>query len=108
MAITEFKILDDATGTPGYGTLLSNEVWNFKLAADTDTTVTVPTGARRCIVSADDYFFVAASIITLPSTGTPTKQSGEQNKGVIDLTDGTATLHFRSRNQLDISVSFYR
>ena len=101
----QLKIERDPGSLPTYALEMTDEGWTGRLAADTDTSLVVPAGAKYALISSDDYYFVSASAITLPS-GAFTKTNAEHAKDVITL-NGETTLHFRSRNACDVSVSFF-
>lgn len=105
----EFNIIRDKQGAVTYAPQLadpSDSIFQVRLAADTPTTLTVPTNGHVALVSGSDHYFVGESAITLPASGTFTAGVGEQNRSQIDVTDVT-TLNFRARNACDITVVFF-
>ena len=96
----------DPGSIPIYDTEISDEAWTGRLTADTNEALTVPAGARFALISANDFFFVSETAVSLPS-GAFTKTNAELAKQVANV-ENVTTLNFRSRNALDISVSFYR
>jgi len=98
----------DTGSIPTYATEITDEGWTARLAGDVNTTLTVPASSRFALISASDFYFVSETAISLPSVGAGfTNTDTEQGKQVIFVEDVT-TLNFRSRNDTDISVSFYR
>ena len=97
----------DPESTPIWMTEMTDEGWSGRMAADTDITVNVPTGARLAIITADDHFFLAATAVTLPSVGVVTKTDAEMNKNQLFITTETE-FHMRGRNAADFSASFWR
>ncbi len=102
-------IIERDTGSiPTYATEITDEGWTARLTGGVNTTLTVPAGARFALVSGSDFYFMSEAAITLPTLGAGfSKTDSEQGKQVIFVEDVT-TLNFRSRNDTDISVSFYR
>jgi len=102
----QLSIARDTGSIPTFATEITDEGWTAQLAADTNTVLAVPAGSRFALISANDFFFVSESVITLPA-GAFTKTDAEQSKQAVNV-EGVASLNFRARNITDISVSFYR
>lgn len=103
----QLDIARDPSSIPTYIIQFSDDSWTLRLAADTELTVAVPTGATRAIISGDDYYMVSKSTITLPTEGAAALKTGaHQAFDAVDVTDVT-TLYFKARNAMDLSVSFY-
>ncbi len=101
-------ITRDPGSIPSYATEITDEGWTARVTGGVNTTLTVPAGARFALVSGSDFYFLSESTITLPTLGAGfSKTDDEQGKQVIFVQD-VDTLNFRSRNDVDISVSFYR
>jgi len=81
--------------------------YNARLAADTDTTVTVPAGVRLAFISCSDFVFVwKNAVITLPTVGAGfAAGAGFQNPQAIPVVEGDV-LHLRARNATDVTVIF--
>lgn len=104
---TQLKILRDSGSIPLYTSPFSDLVYNVYLAANVDTTVTVPAGVRLAITSGSDFYRVSKSAITLPTLAAGfSAAAGELAKEVFPVTPGDV-LHFRSRNATDVSVAFF-
>lgn len=98
----------DKTSVPTYMTELSDDAWSTRLIGGEEIILTIPTGAVWAIISAEDYYWMKADgAITMPTPGAPfAKDDIELARDAITVA-GITALHFKSRNDLDISVSFY-
>lgn len=107
----QLTVAHDNRGIPVYGLLMNDETWTAALAADTDTTLAVPEGARFALLAGDDHYYVSLAAITLPVPAFGfSAQLAEQDKQIIYFEGGAGsgiTLHFRSRNTCFMSVSFF-
>ena len=105
----QLDISRDPHNIPIYDMKVGDATMNYtaRLAADTDTTLTVPSGVRLAIVSCSDFVFIwSDAAITLPTGGAGfAAAAGFQNAQVVNVTDVT-TLHFRARNATDVTVYF--
>lgn len=107
MAVQKINILKDAGGTPTYAVALS-DTYTCALSANTDTVLTVPSGANIAVfgyASANDYW-VSTSAITIPSSGSFSLTNFYLNPPPLQVAFGQ-TLHFISANACVISVTFY-
>lgn len=103
----QLEIARDPSSIPTYIIAFSEDSWTLRLAADTELTVAVPTGATRAIISGDDYYMVSKTTITLPAEGAAAIKTGDhQAFDAVDVTNVTL-LYFKARNAMDLSVSFY-
>lgn len=96
----------DKTSVPLYVIRPSDAKQHRRLAAGVEVTLTVPTGATRALISGDDYWVVNYDAAASLPTGSWT-DGGDVAFDAIDVTNVT-TLHFIARNDMDISVAFYR
>ncbi len=83
--------------------------FNAVLLADTDTTLTVPTGCRFALIQASkgiDFYLAKDTVITLPSNNTFASTSLEHNPDAV-FVEGIVTLHFRATNAIEIVVQFF-
>ena len=55
--VTQLDIARDPNSIATYIIALSSDTWQFRLAADTELTLTVPAGAVKAIISGDDYYY---------------------------------------------------
>lgn len=105
----QLDISRDPHNIPTYDLALNTVAENFpaRLAADTDTPLTVPAGVRLAFVSASDFVFIwSDAAITLPILGAGfAAGAGFQSAQVINV-ESVTTLHFRARNACDITVLF--
>lgn len=76
------------------------------IAADTDTTVTVPALASGAFVAADQPYWVDDVAVTLPSASSFATTTTLKNALQFSVVAGS-TLHFRSRSQQDIYIAFF-
>ncbi len=97
----------DGHSTPIWTKELPDAGFTGRVAADTDISVSVPAGAASALATATDHFYISATAITLPSVGVVTQNNAELNGDQITL-NGETALHFRGRNEMDFSVSFWR
>jgi hypothetical protein len=86
----------------------TGDIYTCALQADTDTTLTVPSGARVAIfgLSSGSDYWVSDSAITIPVGTTFSASRAMQNPPPLNVT-GVATLHFRAPSAAKISVAFY-
>ena len=103
----QLQIKRDPGSQTTYGLEMTDKGWTARLAADTDTSLAVPAGARFALIAADDYYFVNSVAITLPTEGAGFTQTDAEHAKDVIVISGETTLHFRSRNATDISVSFW-
>lgn len=100
----------DRRSTPTYLRNISTEVWTVLLTANTDTTLTVPSGFKLAIFSAELDFWVRADAV-IPSltamTGTFVETDAEQNPQGFEVSTVQTALHFRSVLSNRLSVAFY-
>lgn len=85
------------------------DVYNCDLAANTQTTLAVPSGARLAVFglsSANDYW-VSDTAFTIPVGNTfSNAQRALLNPPPLDVT-GVSTLYFRAPASCGVSVAFY-
>jgi hypothetical protein len=106
--VTKLNIVRDINSIATYMIPFSDDSYQFRLNADVQVTLAVPAGVTKAIISGDDYYFVSKSAITLPALDDPPANTGaHQAFDAIDVT-GVTTLYFRSRNAMDVTVSFYK
>ena len=77
------------------------------IAADTDTTLTVPANSTEAVIAAEEPFWVDDQVITLPTASSFGTTTALKNPRSITVTAGD-TLHFRSAVSQDIYVAFFR
>lgn len=105
--MTQLNVDRDPSSVATYIIEFSDDSYSLRLAADTQQTLAVPAGMTKAIISGDDYYMVSKSAITLPTEGAAAIKTGQhQAFDAVDVTDVT-TLYFRSRNAMDLTVSFY-
>lgn len=101
------KVLDFADEDINSAMPMSSEHWSAQLAINTDTSLTVPSGANRCILNASGIVFIAAdTVAVIPASTSFVKQAGVLNNISVEL-EGITTLHFISPVTPYVSVSFY-
>jgi hypothetical protein len=105
----KLKIATDGHA-PSYAINLadSGDIYTCALAADTDTTLTVPAGARIAVfgLSAGSDYWVSDAVITIPTGNSFAASRAMLNPPPLVVTPG-ATLHFRALSTAKISVAFY-
>lgn len=104
--MTDLTVQRDSSGTALYSIDVSSEIWTAQIPANTDTTITVPAGMTKLIMSANDDFWFSRSVITLPGGAVFSKTGFEQNPMARNVVPGE-TLHFLGENATRISLAFY-
>ena len=98
----------DKTSIPTYAVQLSDEVWTARLSLGAELTITVPAGAVWAIISSDDYVWMKEDgSITMPAPGAPFAKTNQELSRDAIRVDNITTLHFKARNDTDVSVAFY-
>lgn len=102
------NVARDGAGVALYGIPITDAGQTCALAADTDTSFTVPANARVAVfglATGQDYW-VGSSAVTIPSSGTPGNANFMQNPPPLVVT-GVTTLHVRAPAACTISIAFY-
>lgn len=104
----QLSIARDPSSIPLYAKELTDSGYTARIAAGVDTSVAVPAAALYALVSSDEYVYVGAAAVTLPTLGAGFgAQNAELNPPMITLSGETA-LHVIGRSDTDISVTFWR
>lgn len=101
------NVARDGAGVALYGIPITDAGQTALLAADTDTSFTVPANARVAVfglATGQDYW-VGSSAVTIPS-GAPGNANFMQNPPPLVVT-GVTTLHVRAPASCTISIAFY-
>ncbi len=94
-------INDDATLLPGY-------INNYVLVADTNTAVTVPTGAVYAVFSSNaDIWVKVGGVAAIPSANI-TDGSGSELNPIARRIEGESTIGVISGYTAKVSIAFYR
>ena len=96
----------DVIGNNAFSPPISDYVYSVKLAANTDTTLTVPADAKVAMIGADANFYVDNAEITVPTGASFVKQPGMLNRSTLSVTPGDV-LHFISETSIIVTVAFY-
>lgn len=96
----------DATSVPLYTIKPTDAGYTYRLTASVETTLNVPAGANKALISGDDYWIFCADATAALPTGSWTQNNNVVAFDAIDVTD-VSVLHFIARNDMDISVAFY-
>lgn len=111
---TQFTRINDLLGNGGPFRQLSDKVISVTLVADTDATLTVPTGYNACIINSDgDVWVNKDAVAVIPSSGTFTENDSELNPlaiyvGTQEKATAVSVLHFISHGTPDVSVAFFQ
>jgi len=97
----------DKESTPIYVIKPTDAGYTYRLSAGVETTLNVPSGATRALISGDDYWILCCDNTAALPTGSWTQNNNVVAFDALDVTNVT-TLHFIARNDTDISVAFYR
>jgi len=93
MAIENFNIGQSSNYIPNYALPLSDSAV-VNLAANTDTTVSIPSDAANVLISATDNIFVGSSTITLPASGSSATDNVFVGSSTITLpASGSSEMH---------------
>lgn len=108
---TVLEIQPDKRNFPLYSVPKSDTVFEAQLAADLNTGLNVPAGARFCLVTAEEkLWYDEDAVITIPSNAAFLAGSAQliESGRLIEITEGTAVLNFRSANQNRVTLAFYQ
>lgn len=107
---TQLIIDKDPGSIATYITSFSDETKAVLLAADTDVSIPVPTGAQFAVLYYDtgkDVFVRADSAVIPPVGSTPVSTAGVLLKPSVRVA-GLTNLFFRCNEAAFVSVEFYR
>ena len=96
----------DVTSVALYVIKPTDAGYTYRLSAGVETTLSVPTGATRALISGDDYWVCCPDSAAVLPIGSWVQNNNVIAFDAIDVTD-VSVLHFISRNDMDISVAFY-
>ena len=87
---------------------ISDTIYYAQIAADTDTTLTVPTGANKALFKFYDETWVGYDeVVTLPTNAAFANTIHMEGNPLSRDISGITTLHFRSPRQARVAVAFY-
>jgi len=104
-------IFKDKHSTPAYGIKITDAGFQALLSADTQTTLSVPVGARIAVFGYENHLWVSDEPITLPTTSTFASSNAMLNPPPLVVSEGDyniQTLYFRMKIGGEVSVAFYR
>ena len=104
------KVLKDRGSMPLYTRELAEaaDIYDNRLAADTEKTLVVPAGALMMIIATTDNVYISKSAITLPTEGAEFVAHGAEIASEAYEVVAGETYHFKAREAIDITISFYR
>lgn len=97
----------DPSSSPLFIPPVSDSIWMARLAANTDSTLTVPAGVSKALICCDAPFWISVDAEqTLPSSGTFSASNGELGRQTVQVSEGDV-IHIKSRQSGDISIAFF-
>lgn len=104
--MTNLIIKKDSRGTSTWARELSEDAVMYTLVAYDEQTISVPTGAKICIISGTVNFCVGESSVTVPSDGNSISGTFDINPSTV-IVEGLTSIFLQTFSNGSVNVAFY-